>query len=49
MVSFAHHWKPELLTKELGEDFMKVTPGIRPQGAAQNDQKRITTPEQAKN
>ncbi|MEK4861885.1 orotidine-5'-phosphate decarboxylase [Staphylococcus sp. FSL W8-0774] len=38
----------ELLTKELGEDFMKVTPGIRPQGAAQNDQKRITTPEQAK-
>ncbi|MEJ7162657.1 orotidine 5'-phosphate decarboxylase / HUMPS family protein, partial [Staphylococcus epidermidis] len=23
-------------------------PGIRPEGSAQNDQKRITTPEQAK-
>ncbi|UDI78480.1 orotidine-5'-phosphate decarboxylase [Staphylococcus taiwanensis] len=38
----------ELLTKELGSDFLKVTPGIRPQGAAVNDQKRITTPEDAK-
>lgn len=38
----------ELITAQLGKDFMKVTPGIRPEGAAQNDQKRITTPEQAK-
>ncbi|BGE82645.1 orotidine-5'-phosphate decarboxylase [Staphylococcus croceilyticus] len=38
----------ELLTNELGSDFLKVTPGIRPQGAAVNDQKRITTPEDAK-
>lgn len=38
----------ELITAQLDKDFMKVTPGIRPEGAAQNDQKRITTPEQAK-
>lgn len=38
----------ELLTNELGSDFLKVTPGIRPQGVAVNDQKRITTPEDAK-
>ncbi|MCG7306051.1 orotidine-5'-phosphate decarboxylase [Staphylococcus warneri] len=38
----------ELITAQLGKDFMKVTPGIRPEGSAQNDQKRITTPEQAK-
>lgn len=38
----------ELITAQLGKDFTKVTPGIRPEGAAQNDQKRITTPEQAK-
>ena len=38
----------ELLTNELGSDFLKVTPGIRPQGAAVDDQMRITTPEDAK-
>lgn len=38
----------ELITAQLGKNFMKVTPGIRPEGSAQNDQKRITTPEQAK-
>lgn len=38
----------ELITAQLGKDFMKVTPGIRPEDLAQNDQKRITTPEQAK-
>ena len=38
----------ELITAQLGKVFMKVTPGIRPEGSAQNDQKRITTPEQAK-
>lgn len=30
-----------------GEDFVIVTPGIRPQWAATNDQKRIVTPSQA--
>ena len=37
----------ELISQELGPEFMKVTPGIRPKGAAQNDQQRITTPEEA--
>jgi len=31
----------------LGEDFMVVTPGIRPKGAASNDQKRSVTPKEA--
>ena len=38
----------EMISKELGTDFLKVTPGIRPKGAARNDQQRITTPEEAK-
>ena len=35
------------LISRVGPEFMKVTPGIRPKGAAQNDQQRITTPEEA--
>ena len=38
----------EMISKVLGTDFLKVTPGIRPKGAARNDQQRITTPEEAK-
>jgi len=38
----------ELLKKELGNDFLKVTPGIRPIDSNTDDQKRITTPEDAK-
>ncbi|MGC7802737.1 orotidine-5'-phosphate decarboxylase [Staphylococcus epidermidis] len=38
----------EMISKKLGTDFLKVTPGIRPKGAARNDQQRITTPEEAK-
>ncbi|MGJ5712159.1 orotidine-5'-phosphate decarboxylase [Staphylococcus auricularis] len=38
----------KILTEALGKSFLKVTPGIRPKDAAQNDQKRITTPEEAK-
>ncbi|WP_185953975.1 orotidine-5'-phosphate decarboxylase [Staphylococcus epidermidis] len=38
----------EMISKELGTDFLKVTPGIRLKGAARNDQQRITTPEEAK-
>lgn len=30
-----------------GEDFLLVTPGIRPAGAEQGDQKRVVTPEDA--
>lgn len=33
-----------MLRAALGEDFVLVTPGIRPQGDAANDQKRIVTP-----
>ncbi|HBG62067.1 MAG: orotidine 5'-phosphate decarboxylase [Omnitrophica WOR_2 bacterium RIFOXYB2_FULL_38_16] len=33
-----------LVRKEMGEDFVIVTPGIRPHGASAGDQKRITTP-----
>ena len=31
----------------VGHDMLFVTPGIRPQGAARGDQKRVTTPAQA--
>lgn len=33
-----------LLKKEIGPDFITVTPGIRPAGAALGDQKRVMTP-----
>lgn len=38
-----------LVRETCGEDFLIVTPGIRPEWAASNDQKRITTPSQAMN
>ncbi len=36
-----------LLKQQFGDDFLLVTPGIRPQGSAQGDQSRVMTPEQA--
>ena len=36
-----------LLRAELGDEFLLVTPGIRPAWAATGDQKRITTPREA--
>lgn len=33
-----------MLRAEFGDDMLIVTPGIRPAGSAQNDQKRVTTP-----
>ena len=36
-----------MLSSELGKDFVLVTPGIRPMGSAQGDQKRIMTPSEA--
>ena len=36
-----------MLSQNLGSDFVLVTPGIRPAGSAQGDQKRIMTPAQA--
>ena len=35
------------LRSALGEDFLIVTPGIRPAGSAKGDQKRICTPKEA--
>lgn len=37
----------EILKSKLGNDFILVTPGIRPAGSAVGDQKRIMTPKQA--
>ena len=34
--------------QQLGNDFTLVTPGIRPEGSAAQDQRRIMTPPQAK-
>lgn len=36
-----------MLAQKLGPDFVLVTPGIRPVGAEQGDQKRIMTPTEA--
>jgi len=36
-----------ILAKAISSDFVLVTPGIRPEGSAQGDQKRIVTPHQA--
>src|SRR5207237_1161788 len=35
------------LRRELGEGFAIVTPGVRPTGAAKDDQARVATPRQA--
>ncbi|HKD01960.1 MAG TPA: orotidine-5'-phosphate decarboxylase [Terriglobales bacterium] len=35
------------LRRELGDDFAIVTPGVRPAGAAHEDQARVVTPEEA--
>ena len=37
----------KMIRKELGPNFLIVTPGVRPAGAALNDQKRIATPKTA--
>lgn len=40
-------WEAEQLKLDLGKEFKLITPGIRPAGAAQDDQQRIMTPKQA--
>lgn len=40
-------WEAHSLRQRYGPDFLLVTPGVRPQGEAQNDQSRIMTPQQA--
>ena len=37
-----------LLRAQLGDEFLLVTPGIRPEGSEQGDQARVMTPSQAK-
>ena len=37
----------KLIRRELGEEFIIVTPGVRPEWAAVNDQKRVATPKKA--
>jgi orotidine-5'-phosphate decarboxylase len=36
-----------VIRRELGSDFLVVTPGVRPRWAAANDQRRVVTPGQA--
>ncbi len=43
----ASPYEAKLIRKELGEGFIIVTPGVRPEWAASNDQKRFTTPKEA--
>ena len=45
VVCSAH--EAEQLKTMFGRDFVLVTPGIRPAGSAQGDQRRVMTPEQA--
>ena len=40
-------WEIEIVKKETGQDFLVVSPGIRPAWSAAHDQKRIMTPSQA--
>ena len=40
-------WEIDQIKEACGSDFMVVVPGIRPKGAAVNDQKRIMTPSEA--
>jgi orotidine-5'-phosphate decarboxylase len=37
----------ELIRAELGDDLLLVTPGVRPSGSSEADQKRLATPAQA--
>jgi orotidine-5'-phosphate decarboxylase len=37
----------KLIRKDIGKDFLIVTPGVRPAWAAKDDQKRVATPKEA--
>jgi orotidine-5'-phosphate decarboxylase len=37
----------EMLRRDLGSDFLLVTPGVRPKQATQDDQRRVMTPADA--
>jgi orotidine-5'-phosphate decarboxylase len=40
-------WEAEAIAAACGKGFLRVTPGIRPVGAEQGDQRRIMTPPEA--
>lgn len=40
-------WEAEAIADACGPDFLRVTPGIRPLGAEQGDQRRVMTPAEA--
>ncbi len=40
-------WEAQTLRRELGDGAVLVTPGVRPQGSVQGDQRRIMTPREA--
>jgi len=44
----ASSWEIREIRKACGEDFVILTPGIRPAGKSSDDQKRIMTPREAK-
>ncbi len=46
MVSSAQ--ETPFIKKSIGNDFITVTPGIRPAAASVDDQKRVVTPKDAK-
>jgi len=37
-------WEAASIRQAFGEDFRRVTPGVRPAGSADNDQRRVLTP-----
>ncbi len=40
-------WEAAAIREAMGDGFLIVTPGIRPSGAAKNDQRRVATPDVA--
>ena len=45
---FVPHWKLKKSLMKQRRNFLRVTPGIRMEGDASHDQKRIVTPEEAR-
>jgi orotidine-5'-phosphate decarboxylase len=43
----ASAWEAAALREELGQDFVIVTPGVRPAGSGRDDQVRVVTPSEA--
>jgi len=43
----ASSWEIKEIRKDCGEDFVILTPGIRPAGKSSDDQKRVMTPQEA--